>query len=312
MVDQMVRRVSNHVLRRIRAGLIGERVGTVHQNWLARARAAAAPEPTPDQAAHEALLLHITHARGLAHPLGYETTGSLGPYTDAWLAPLKDQLWIGVTATRNWLNYLMSRVDEAKRRPGWPTLTLVDVGPAVLAVGFKDQLVWLVGPNDASVIAGRYDWHGANRAMRGVRSEIPKQIQPLLAHTRLRRHPTDRLLSALVRRLRLVDDYVREHAFFDVDGDLGLSLGGDPGSEPPELICGSPRERRTELTREYVNVKELLGIETARHLVEACFTNVALGTPRTRLLTSSRSDFTVVLDEDTGGRLAITWTADLW
>lgn len=303
----MTHRVSNHALRVTRACVTGQPLGTVRQCWPAQTRAAAGPEPSPALAALLANVLHGSHSGYADHPLSYQRTGSLNPYVSNWTAPLRDQTVFGVRAASNWLVSLMGQagVEHAYTRA---STQLVELPQGRLVVCQGGGLVWVIGTAGSSLVAVDYRWPGAASVLHGTHLPLPKPALRLVAKTALRSHATDRLLAALLRRLRLTENYLVEHSFFEIDGTLGLCLGGDPDNEPASTGYGHPHASFVERTR--VSLADLLGITTGRQLIRECFDGRALGTPRTRILTSAHDELTVVLDEQTDGRLAIAWEAD--
>lgn len=291
-------------LRAGRAATTGHPQGTIHRNWKRRTWAASAPDPTPTQAALEAAVLHITHEPGLfvvamerQHPLGYNRTGTFGPYVSDFSAPSRKQLIIRMNASRNWYGHAFK---GASLPSPWALKSsqghLVDFGASQLVVGAPGLLAWIVGPNETSFVAADCNWVGERNAAAGHALPVPKTLARLARRTRLRRHSSDRLLSAMLRRSVFLEPCLSPHAFFDVGGELGLRLAGDSESSFRSPFGGiSP-----------LYEFGWLGIATWRELVEASLTHPALGIANTRVV-SSRPDELVVADDDTRGRLVIVW-----
>lgn len=267
-------------LQAARQAVTGHKLGTVKTLWQARPGQAAGPDPSSAQAALEAWFLHVSYGFGfMSHPLGYVGIRDQRDVTNSWLTPHADQLVMEATAPANWIEPFV----DSTRRPD-----VVNAGGSQLVVGFDrdTSTSWLIGPEGTAIVLVPYG-----------RIELEKRPLPTeLAHfvdrhpPVLHVHPTDRLLSALVRRFLLTDYYLSPHSFFSFDGHLGLEFGR-----------GAPRDPIPDH-----DLVEGFDFATVGELMEACLTDQFLGMSDVRVALRTR-DWVAIEDSRNGARLLLGW-----
>lgn len=296
----MSRHGFSYRLRMGRQLVTGYPWGTIVRSPVPRLRQAASPDPTPLQAALEAALLHVASRAPWSkeHPLGYESTGSQRWYISRWLTPHADQLVMQASAPDNWIRSLAPSAMQATG--------ILDAGPCRLAFGVDDTdgTGWVIGPEGTAIAFTITRWRGSRTVVEHRKLPLPSRLAKRAAQQAfVTPHPTDRLLSALVRRFLLTDGFLSTHKFFSQDGVLGLTFMGCPPEYEPLTISLDGTSSRDGL--------EVLGLETAAEIVEACFVNPFYGIADVRCEHSKRDELLIVDDERSGGQLLLNWDSSL-
>jgi hypothetical protein len=274
-------------LRAARRAVTGHKPGTAKTTWKARPGDAAGPEPVPVQATVEAWLAHVSYGPGaMTHPLGYVGLTAQRWYTQSRVTPHADQLVIESSAPDNWIQCLIGWNDRAGR--------VVETGASRLVVGFDDDSLtgWTIGPENTAVVLVAQQ-HGRRGSMVELEKlSLPARLADLAADNPpiVQEHPTDRMMSALVRRFVLTDKYLSPHDFFSFDGHLGIEF--QHGRARDELSPDHPCRA--------------LGFETAGDLIEGCLVDHFLGIPDVTVAARTE-EWVAVEDQRNGAWLLLRW-----